>query len=86
MGTIDRGTLDRLIALGRSRGELTAEELRAVLPVDTMPKSAEARINSTSKSATASGNCVCIARIAAIRYICLQPSHVPAGPMFEVAA
>lgn len=36
MGAIDRGTLDRLIALGRSRGELTAEELRAVLPVDSM--------------------------------------------------
>lgn len=35
-GTIDRGTLDRLIALGRERGELTAEALQAALPVDTM--------------------------------------------------
>lgn len=35
-GTIDRGTLDRLIALGRERGELPAEALQAALPVDTM--------------------------------------------------
>ncbi|MEE7482660.1 hypothetical protein MPAR168_18035 [Methylorubrum populi] len=35
-GTIDRGTLDRLIALGRERGELTAEALQAALPVDSM--------------------------------------------------
>ena len=33
---IDRGTLDRLIALGRARGELTAADLRAALPVDRM--------------------------------------------------
>ncbi|SDN70423.1 Sigma-70 factor, region 1.1 [Methylobacterium phyllostachyos] len=34
--TIDRGTLDRLIARGRDRGELSAEELRAALPVERM--------------------------------------------------
>ncbi|MGU3663097.1 RNA polymerase sigma factor region1.1 domain-containing protein [Methylobacterium sp. A49B] len=34
--TIDRGTLDRLIALGRDRGELSAEDLRAALPVEQM--------------------------------------------------
>lgn len=34
--TIDRGTLDRLIALGRNRGELSADELRAALPVERM--------------------------------------------------
>ena len=34
--TIDRGTLDRLIALGRARGELTADDLRAALPVARM--------------------------------------------------
>ncbi|KNY19686.1 RNA polymerase sigma factor region1.1 domain-containing protein [Methylobacterium sp. ARG-1] len=34
--TIDRGTLDRLIALGRARGELTAGDLQAALPVDYM--------------------------------------------------
>ncbi|GJD93192.1 RNA polymerase sigma factor region1.1 domain-containing protein [Methylobacterium iners] len=34
--TIDRGTLDRLIVLGGERGELTAAELQAVLPVDSM--------------------------------------------------
>ncbi|MDP4005667.1 RNA polymerase sigma factor region1.1 domain-containing protein [Methylobacterium sp. NEAU K] len=33
---IDRGTLDRLIALGRARGELTAVDLQAALPVDRM--------------------------------------------------
>lgn len=35
-GTIDRATLDRLIAQGRERGELTAGELQAALPVDAM--------------------------------------------------
>ena len=35
-GTIDRGTLDRLVALGRSRGDLTAGDLRAALPIDDM--------------------------------------------------
>ncbi|MCJ2086179.1 RNA polymerase sigma factor region1.1 domain-containing protein [Methylobacterium sp. E-005] len=34
--TIDRGTLDRLIALGRERGELSAEDLRAALPVERL--------------------------------------------------
>ncbi len=34
--TIDRGTLDRLIALGRERGELTAKELQAALPIGSM--------------------------------------------------
>lgn len=34
--TIDRGTLDRLIGLGRARGELTAQDLQATLPVDSM--------------------------------------------------
>ena len=34
--TIDRGTLDRLIARGRDRGELAAEDLRAALPVERM--------------------------------------------------
>ncbi|MBE7249590.1 MAG: RNA polymerase sigma factor region1.1 domain-containing protein [Actinomycetospora chiangmaiensis] len=34
--TIDRGTLDRLIARGRARGELSAEDLRAALPVEQM--------------------------------------------------
>ncbi|WP_419828368.1 RNA polymerase sigma factor region1.1 domain-containing protein [Methylobacterium sp.] len=34
--TIDRGTLDRLIALGRARGALTAIDLQAALPVDRM--------------------------------------------------
>ncbi|MCJ2056829.1 RNA polymerase sigma factor region1.1 domain-containing protein [Methylobacterium sp. J-048] len=34
--TIDRGTLDRLIALGRARGELTADDLQAALPVERM--------------------------------------------------
>lgn len=33
---IDRATLDRLIALGRERGELTADDLQRVLPIDTM--------------------------------------------------
>lgn len=32
----DRTTLDRLIALGRSRGELTPDDLRRALPVDRM--------------------------------------------------
>ena len=35
-GTIDRATLDRLIALGRARGEITASELQAALPVDAL--------------------------------------------------
>lgn len=35
-GTIDRATLDRLIALGQVRGELTASELQAALPVDAL--------------------------------------------------
>lgn len=35
-GTIDRATLDRLIALGRQRGELTASELQAALPVEAL--------------------------------------------------
>lgn len=35
-GTIDRATLDRLIALGRERGELSASEFQAALPVDAM--------------------------------------------------
>ena len=34
--TIDRGTLDRLIALGRARGALSADDLQAALPVDRM--------------------------------------------------
>ena len=34
--TIDRGTLDRLIVLGRARGELSADDLRAALPVERM--------------------------------------------------
>jgi hypothetical protein len=34
--TIDRGALDRLIALGRARGALTADDLQAALPVDHM--------------------------------------------------
>jgi|GEM_PF-1534217 len=34
--TIDRGTLDRLIARGRDRGELSADDLRAALPVERM--------------------------------------------------
>ncbi|TXN55388.1 hypothetical protein FV228_26850, partial [Methylobacterium sp. WL18] len=34
--TIDRGTLDRLIALGRARGALTADDLQAALPIDRM--------------------------------------------------
>ncbi|TXN43658.1 RNA polymerase sigma factor region1.1 domain-containing protein [Methylobacterium sp. WL7] len=34
--TIDRGTLDRLIALGRGRGALTADDLQAALPIDRM--------------------------------------------------
>ena len=35
-GTLDRATLDRLIALGRQRGELTASELQAALPVEAL--------------------------------------------------
>ncbi|MCJ2010944.1 RNA polymerase sigma factor region1.1 domain-containing protein [Methylobacterium sp. J-076] len=35
-GTIDRATLDRLIARGRERGELTASELQAALPVEAL--------------------------------------------------
>lgn len=34
--TLDRGTLDRLIAVGRTRGALTADDLRAALPVERM--------------------------------------------------
>lgn len=34
--TIDRETLDRLIARGRAQGELTADDLRAALPVERM--------------------------------------------------
>jgi hypothetical protein len=34
--TIDRGTLDRLIAQGRARGALSADDLRAALPVDRL--------------------------------------------------
>ncbi|MCJ2072301.1 RNA polymerase sigma factor region1.1 domain-containing protein [Methylobacterium sp. J-030] len=34
--SIDRGTLERLIARGRDRGELSAEDLRAALPVERM--------------------------------------------------
>ncbi|WP_342110717.1 RNA polymerase sigma factor region1.1 domain-containing protein [Methylobacterium sp. SI9] len=34
--TIDRATLDRLIARGRDRGELSAEDLQAALPVERM--------------------------------------------------
>ncbi|WCS26550.1 hypothetical protein LOK46_06865 [Methylobacterium sp. NMS14P] len=33
---LDRGTLDRLVALGRTRGILTADDLRAALPVERM--------------------------------------------------
>lgn len=33
---IDRATLDRLTALGRSRGGLTTADLRAALPVEAM--------------------------------------------------
>lgn len=33
---LDRGTLDRLVALGRDRGLLTADDLRAALPVERM--------------------------------------------------
>ncbi|WP_342150313.1 RNA polymerase sigma factor region1.1 domain-containing protein [Methylorubrum sp. SB2] len=33
---IDRATLDRLIAMGRERGELTADDLQRVLPIDAM--------------------------------------------------
>ncbi len=33
---LDRGTLDRLVALGRDRGLLTADDLRATLPVERM--------------------------------------------------
>lgn len=33
---LDRGTLDRLIALGRSRGAITADDLRTALPVERM--------------------------------------------------
>lgn len=33
---IDRATLDRLITLGRERGQLTADDLQRALPVDTM--------------------------------------------------
>lgn len=33
---IDRATLDRLIALGRERGQLTADDLQRALPIDTM--------------------------------------------------
>lgn len=32
----DRTTLDQLVALGRSRGELTPDDLRRALPVDRM--------------------------------------------------
>ncbi|TXM67656.1 hypothetical protein FV226_21395 [Methylobacterium sp. WL12] len=35
-GTINRATLDRLIALGRTRGELTASEFEAAIPVDSL--------------------------------------------------
>jgi hypothetical protein len=35
-GTIDRATLDRLIALGRERGELTASQFQAALPVEAL--------------------------------------------------
>jgi hypothetical protein len=34
--TLDRDTLDRLIALGQARGGLTADDLRAALPVQRM--------------------------------------------------
>ncbi len=33
---LDSSTLDRLISLGRERGHLTTEDLRASLPVETM--------------------------------------------------
>ncbi|SFK80890.1 RNA polymerase sigma factor region1.1 domain-containing protein [Methylorubrum salsuginis] len=33
---IDRATLDRLVALGRERGELTADDLQRLLPIDAM--------------------------------------------------
>jgi len=33
---LDRATLDRLVALGRARGAITADDLRAVLPVERM--------------------------------------------------
>ncbi|MDH3032396.1 RNA polymerase sigma factor region1.1 domain-containing protein [Methylobacterium fujisawaense] len=33
---LDRGTLDRLIALGRSRGAITADDLHTALPVERM--------------------------------------------------
>lgn len=36
MSTIDRATLDRLVALGRARGELTADDLQRFLPIDAM--------------------------------------------------
>lgn len=35
-GAIDRATLDRLIALGRERGDLTASEFQAALPVERL--------------------------------------------------
>ena len=33
---LDRNTLDRLIALGRRQGQLTTEDLRASLPIESM--------------------------------------------------
>lgn len=33
---LDRGTLNRLIALGRSRGAITADDLHTALPVERM--------------------------------------------------
>lgn len=33
---LDRNTLDRLITLGRRQGQLTTEDLRATLPVESM--------------------------------------------------
>ncbi|GJE73813.1 RNA polymerase sigma factor region1.1 domain-containing protein [Methylorubrum suomiense] len=36
MSTIDRATLDRLVALGRARGELSADDLQRFLPIDAM--------------------------------------------------
>lgn len=33
---LDRNTLDRLVTLGRRQGQLTTEDLRATLPVESM--------------------------------------------------
>jgi len=54
MGAIDKTSLDRLVALGRKSGRLTTENLRDVLPIETMSAD-ERRLKAWLKSMELTG-------------------------------